>query len=147
MKGLDASEFRALLRLPPSIELTQGGLSATEVDATEKALPYILDGMIRLVEMRVAEDRALVVAFNKAKHMLLAFPEDEFIRLATIKSGKTLGGLKVPIDIEYAIGRARQALESQAVLHTTLGLILTANGLIEPTAEWVKKALESWVDP
>lgn len=147
LKGLEVSDLRDLLRLPPGNELTGGVLTATEIEDIERALPYILDGLIQIVEMRVAKNRSLVVAFNKAKHMLLAFPHDKDIRLARIETGNELGGLTVPIDIEYAIGRARQAIESQAVLHSTLGLILTANGSPEPTAEWVKKAMETWADP
>jgi len=143
-KELKLSGLRELLRILPSSELAANALPAPEVESIDRALPHILEGWIRLAEVRVAKDRGLVTAFNKVKHMLLAFPDDGYIRLARIESGNTLSGLRVEISADYAIGRARQAVECQAVLHSTLGLILTANGLWEPTADWVIKASLTW---
>ena len=144
LKGLKMSEFRDLLRMPPSSELAANGLPAQEVKDVDLALPHLLEGWIRLAEIRMRNNRALVTAFNKAKHMMLAFPEDGYIRLARVESGNILGGLRVEISDEYALGRARQAVECQAILHSTLGLMLTTNGLREPTAQWVTKALQTW---
>jgi hypothetical protein len=141
-RGLTVSGLRELLRLPPNSELEANGLAAADVESIDRALPHILDGWIRLAETRVAKERGLVTAFNKVKHMLLAFPEDGYIRIARIASGNMLGGLRIEISGDYAIGRARQAVECQAVLHCTLGLILTANGLPEPTSDWVIKAYQ-----
>ena len=143
-KGLSVSGLRELLRLPPNSALEANGLTAPEVESIDRSLPHLLDGWIRLAEIRVDKERGLVTAFNKVKHMLLAFPEEGHIRLARIESGTTLGGLRVEISADYAVGRARQAVECQAILHGTLGLILTANGLSEPTANWVNKALQTW---
>lgn len=145
-KTLNLSGLRELLRVPPSPELVANEMPVSEVESIDQALPHILEGWIRLTEIRVAKQRGLVTAFNKVKHMLLAFPEDEYIRLARIESGNTLGGLRIEISADYAAGRAKQAVECQAILHSTLGLILTANGLREPTADWVIKAVQTWAD-
>jgi len=143
-KGLSVSGLRELLRVPPGSELEANGLPSSEIESIERALPHILEGWIRLAETRVAKERGLVTAFNKVKHMLLAFPEDGYIRLARIEPGNTLGGLRIEVSADYAVGRGRQAVECQAILHSTLGLILTANGLREPTADWVFKAFQTW---
>jgi len=144
LKGLTPSGLRQLLRISPNPELVAHGVPASEIESIERALPHILEGWIRLAEIRVAKERGLVTAFNKVKHVLLAFPEGNYIRLARVIQENTLSGLRVEVSADYAANRARQAVECQAILHSTLGVILTANGLREPTADWVIKALQTW---
>lgn len=144
LSARDTEGFRKLLHIPEPAQLLANGLAASDVDLINRAIPHILEGWLKLALIRKGRDREIVIAFNKIKHMLFAFPEEDEIRLARNQEKNILQGLRIPISIEYASGRARQALECQAVLNSTLALILTANGYPEPTLDWVMDAAANW---
>lgn len=74
LASIDAPMLRQILHIPADDELRVAGLSDELIAKVETSLPHKLDGLRRIVDLRSRSRRTQVEAFNKLKHMLLAFP-------------------------------------------------------------------------
>ena len=161
LSNLDSNGFRDLLHIPENRELVVMGFSAELVAAINESIPEKRTGFLKVSQLRATEQRGLVKGFNKAKHMLLAFPIDQLkgheillpkigavARGADQRSTTTaIDGARIDTSPEYVSQRMRRTVESYAVLWDTLSLILlTRYGKKCTPPEWVTNTLENWGD-
>src|SRR6185295_13020957 len=72
---VSSKAFRELFHIPPEHQLRNEFFPDELVRVLEQALPANLDGLRLVVRTRRENDRARVTAYNKIKHVFLAFPE------------------------------------------------------------------------
>lgn len=133
LSTLDGPRLRQILHIPVDDDLRKAGASDELVEAVEKALPYKLDSLRRVADRRRESGRARVAAFNKLKHMLLAFPirddegkpQIELIKGRGYASGEIhLNTVTLEVSAANIEIMAGNALAAQATLWDSLALIL-----------------------
>ena len=136
------------------------GVPAGLVSRIAGAITKKIEGFLKVHELRSKSGRSMVKAFNKEKHMLLAFPRDGpsghgiLLPTARIKAATkihaeifTIDGVEIRPSPGYIRNRAKRAMEAQAILWDTLSLILqTRYRTVAPTPDWVESTLDTWGD-
>lgn len=153
--GLDPVSYRQLAHIPSRQELLANGWELEMVDHVDQAMEAQLAGVRRGIEIRNGNERALVKAYNKIKHMMLAFPQygpdQTVVAIRTAKSGPrayhtlpiTIDGADLGCSPEEIRFRARQTIQTQAVLNSLLGLILLSRYDHRiPTPQWALDSLD-----
>lgn len=148
LEGMNVAAFRSVAHLPSNAALRRLGWPEDLVKRVEPSLTAQLDGFRRIAEKRARGDRALVRAYNKSKHHLLAMlvlrERGLEVDLKTATSGYknptaiTLTGAELQTDAQRTRQRAREILQMQSVLNSMLAMILRARyGESLSTPGWV----------
>ncbi len=133
LTSLDGPKLREVLHLSGDETLRKAGLGADLIAKVDHSLPYKLDGLHRIAERRAEANRTRVEAFNKLKHMLLAFPIHEsssrtvveLIKGRGYKDGEIhLNTVTLEVAAANIENMASNALAMQASLWDVLALIL-----------------------
>jgi len=151
---LDAASLRKLLHVPTDQQLTEQEIALDVREAVTRALPQQLAGLKRILAIRSENEREHVIAFNKSKHMLLAFRaerNDELQVLLTSNYRSEQRGRPAEVwlrtDGDSIRRTASEAVALQAVLNSALGVIwLTRYGGAYYTPDWAHRAqdLPGW---
>jgi hypothetical protein len=150
---MSAEELRQHFKVPEDAVLPDG------VAPDPRYLDAWLEGLRRVVKGRGHQERAMVRAYNKAKHGLLGiYGADQQGRTSVILlSGEDYA--VTPVQMHRAFVRAEPddirnrvawTIQMQAVLQSILGFILGVHfGQWVDTPLWAVKAYESegWVEP
>ena len=161
---MDLGRFRAeVLLLPTDDELSAAGWRSTFVNLVGVAAEAQMEGFRNVAERRARGDRALVRAYNKSKHMLLAFPaeRDGLLEIDLITAsdgarayrdpaeGLEITGAQLSTDPQIIRERVQGTITMHAVLHAVQSAILAFRfGEKMPLPDWVAQAgdnLKGWV--
>jgi hypothetical protein len=164
LNEMDLDRFRAeVLHLPTDDELNAAGWQPALVGLVGVAAEAQMDGFRNVAERRARGDRALVRAYNKSKHMLLAFPAERDgaleVDLITASDGARayrdpaegleITGAQLSTNVQIIRERVQGTITMHAVLHAVPTTILAFRfGEKMPTPDWVTRAgdnLEGWV--
>lgn len=154
LAGCDEKKFRNLVHIPSDEELLASGIPDEQVENIKRGMSSKLEGWRRIAERRKEQDRGWVRAFNKIKHLALAFPALErgkgeiwlptHIRLDRHRNRIGLGRAWLEVSVDRARRLAGDAIAAQAVLHDTLALILVTRYSEKYDApQWVIRAFET----
>lgn len=133
LSSLDGPKLREVFHMPDDEALRKAGLGDDLVARVDHSLPYKLDGLHRIAERRAEKNRTRVEAFNKLKHMLLAFPirESESRHVVKLIKGRGykqgeihVNTLTLEVSAKNIENMASNALAMQANLWDMLALIL-----------------------
>lgn len=133
LSSLDGPKLREVLHVPSDEALRKAGLGEELIAKVDHSLPYKLEGLRRIAERRAEANRTRVEAFNKLKHMLLAFPAREtdskvvvqLIKGRGYKQGEIhLNTVTLEVSAANIHNMAGNALAMQAQLWDMLAMIL-----------------------
>ncbi len=133
LSSLDAPGLRGVLHTPADEVLRNAGLGDDLIAKLERSFPHRLDGLHRIANQRVEANRTRVEAFNKFKHMLLAFParESESKHVVQLVKGRGyrqgeihLNTLTLEVSATNIENMASNALAMQVWLWDVLAIIL-----------------------
>jgi len=149
LQSMTDEGFGTAIKVPPGVAMPD------EVEHHEEFLHHWRAGLLRIANGRLADERAMVRAFNKAKHGLLALFDPAAADGPTVDLITSRDYTEIPV----AMGRARVralpldirrrvewTLQIQAVLQGILTVVLGAQfGLWVPTPDWVKEVVATSV--
>ena len=158
LNSLTADSYRKPIHLPSGEELLTAGWSEELVNNVETSMWAQLNGFKRAVKLRDSNERAMVKAYNKAKHMLMGIYQEvdgqPIIDLVTSTSGYTekiiLGGTILGCQDSDIRRGASITVLVQATFCRLFVIILRARyGAQLGTPDWVRAAYEMpiWMDP
>ena len=158
LSSLDARHLREVLHIPDDKTLREAGVDGNLVERVERAMPHRLEGFRRIADRRAESNRTRVEAFNKLKHMLLAFPSRGEASKPVVQLIKGRGYDRGEIHLNTVTlevsganikDMAGNALAMQAQLWDALVMILWVRfgDRLDPPA-WLLHAMEhgSWRD-
>ena len=158
LSSLDGERLREVLHIPGDATLRAAGLGEDLVAKVGPSLPHKLDGLHRVAKRRAEANRTRVEAFNKLKHMLIAFPARDsaskpvvqLIRGRGYRRGEIhLNTLTLEVSAQNIYDMAGNALAMQTLLWDTLALVLWVRfgERIDPP-EWATHAMThgAWRD-
>lgn len=153
LASLDGPKLREVLHIPEDDVLREAGMEEELITQVETSMPHKLDGLRRVAEKRVESNRTRVEAFNKLKHMLLAFATREtgskHVQVKLMKGrGYQEGEIHLnTVTLEVSAVNVRNmagnALAMQASLWDILALILWVRfGERHDPPPWMLHAME-----
>jgi hypothetical protein len=146
--SLDVAGLRRLLQLPSDNEMIDAGVPKGTVTLLRSTgLAAKLEGLRNAAERRLRNRRAMIQAFNKAKHTMPVYAQREGGKLvlyfAIGNSADPLKTYRMEINPVQARWYASSAAVIQGVLHDTLATILVCRyGDEYEPPEWVRIVYE-----
>lgn len=152
LEELDSLAYRQAIHVPLRAELKASLFSEDFMNMLDKAMEAQLSGLKVVARRRQNKERAIVRAYNKSKHMLLAIKVLEkgqpAVWLATADGGKSaysgpqisMGGAILLVNATDVRRYAFWAVSIQATLNSIFRLLLeTRYGVSLPIPAWVHR--------
>lgn len=150
IEPLAEASLRAFLHIPTDKQMSERRIPVEIREQVVSALPQQLAGLKRILDLRSENEREHVIAFNKSKHMLLAFRAERNGALQVLLTGNSRSAQRGrPAEVWLATDaasirrNASEAMAVEAVLNSLLGVIWLGHfGGAYRTPDWAKRALD-----